>query len=108
MLVAHESETGLSYELAHDYLLGEIKLDPAEQARKAAQELLDQEVRTHQRHGGLIDAERLTLIEDYWAELQISEEAAALLAESRKAMEQEFAENEAQRRRELEQALAAG
>ena len=45
LIVAQESETGVSYELAHDYLLGEIELDPAEQARKAAQELLDQEVR---------------------------------------------------------------
>jgi WD40 repeat protein len=74
------------FELAHDYLIKEIELDPQEQALKAAQELLDQETRTYQRHKTLLSAERLAVIEPYRNELRLSAGAEVLLRESRKAV----------------------
>lgn len=84
-----QSVTVETYELAHDYLIKEIELDPQEQARKAAQELLDQEARTYKRHRTLLSAERLAVIEPYQAELRLSADAETLLTESRKAVQQE-------------------
>jgi WD40 repeat protein len=75
-----------TFELAHDYLIKEIELDPQEQARKAAQELLDQETRTFQRHRTLLSPERLAVIEPYQNELRFSEEAKELLTKSRFAI----------------------
>ena len=45
----------VAYELAHDYLAERIELDPESQARKAAQELLNQEVRAYQQYGTLLN-----------------------------------------------------
>ncbi len=45
--VEEDEETSrVAYELAHDYLLTEIEVDPEVQAQKAAQEFLDREVQT--------------------------------------------------------------
>ena len=77
------------FELAHDYLIKEIELDPQEQALKAAQELLDQEARTYQRHKTLLTAELLAVIQPYQNELNFSAEAKALLSESQKAVQEE-------------------
>jgi WD40 repeat protein len=77
------------FELAHDYLIKEIELDPQEQALKAAQELLDQETRTYQRHKTLMTAERLAVIDPYQNELHFSAEAKTLLSESQKAVREE-------------------
>ena len=73
-----------TFELAHDYLVKEIELDPQEQARKAAQELLDQETRTYQRYRTLLTSERLAVIEPYQNELRFSAEAKQLFTESQK------------------------
>jgi formylglycine-generating enzyme required for sulfatase activity len=51
------------YELTHDYLLSRIELDPVAKARKAAQELLAQEVQTYRRYGTLLSAEKLVILE---------------------------------------------
>jgi WD40 repeat protein len=100
----NETENGPVYELAHDYLLGEIKLDPAVQARKAAQEMLEQELRAYRRYKTLLTAERLAVIEPYRAELQLTPEAEELLRLSKAEVEREAAEREATRQRELEAA----
>jgi WD40 repeat protein len=78
--------TEKTFELAHDYLIKEIELEPQEQARKAAQELLDQELRTFQRHRTLLTAEHLAVIEPYQKDLRFSEEAKKLFVESQSAM----------------------
>jgi len=85
--IAKEGETfevspGLSYELAHDYLLNEIKLDPTVQARKAAQELLDQETRTYERHGTLLGADELAILAPREGELAMNAKAKELLQKS--------------------------
>jgi hypothetical protein len=101
LLKADETESGLAYELVHDYLLGEIKLDPELQARKAAQELLEQETQTYRRFKTLITAERLAILEPYIADLQLTPDAEQLLAESKAAIQRQKAEAEAQQQREL-------
>jgi YVTN family beta-propeller protein len=86
LLRAEETDGGLAYELAHDYLLGEVKLDPAVQARKAAQELLEQEVRAYQRHGTLLSDDHLAVINARRAELVLNEDARTLLLKSERAL----------------------
>jgi YVTN family beta-propeller protein len=75
-----------SYELAHDYLLTEIKLDPAVQARKAAQELLDQEVRAYHRYGTLLSDDKLAILAPRRSELVIDNDGQALLRKSERAL----------------------
>ncbi|MBI3240902.1 MAG: hypothetical protein HYZ49_01220 [Chloroflexi bacterium] len=104
LLRANETDDGLVYELAHDYLLGEIKLDPDVQARKAAQELLEQEARAYRRYKTLLTEDRLKVIEPYIAELRLTAEAEQLLAESRAEVERERREDEARRQKELDDA----
>lgn len=89
LIKADETDEGLVYELAHDYLLGEIKLDPAVQARKAAQELLEQELRANRRYGALLSADRLQVIDQHQAELLVTPEAEELIAKSRLALQRE-------------------
>jgi len=80
--VTREMATGLAYELAHDYLLDKVKLDPATQARKAAQELLAQEVRAFERHGTLLSDDKLAILAPRRDELVLSEPAKLLLQKS--------------------------
>jgi|GEM_PF-1428529 len=105
LLRPHESESGeVSYELSHDYLLGEINLDPEVQARKAAQELLEQEIRAFRRYQTLLNADRLNVIEPYLSGITLTEEARQLLEASRAAVQKEKLEEEARRQKELEDA----
>jgi len=99
LIRAQESQGSgeLTYELAHDYLLGEIKLDPETQARKAAQELLEQEVRAYRRFKTLLTPERLAVIQPYRSELRFTPEAEALFTESRAAVQKERAARERRR-----------
>jgi len=86
LLRVEEVEGQAAYELAHDYLLDEIKLDPTVQARKAAQELLDQEVRAYQRHGTLLSDDKLAIIEARRSELILNADAIALFQKSERAL----------------------
>lgn len=63
--VEEDEQTGEhSYELAHDYLLTDLEIDEATQARKAAQELLMQEVKNFRQNKNVrIPADRLGIIE---------------------------------------------
>mgnify|MGYP000383290935 CR=1 FL=1 len=99
-----DGDDGPVYELAHDYLLGEINLDPDVQARKAAQELLEQELRAYRRFQTLISAERLAAIEPYRADLTLTPEAEQLLALSQAEARREQVEEAERRRKELEDA----
>lgn len=74
------------YELVHDYLLDEIELDPATQARKAAQEMLNREVAAYKSDKALrIPPDRLAIIEDQKIHLYADNEARALIDLSRQA-----------------------
>ncbi len=75
----YAAAAGLAYELAHDYLLEEIKVDPGVQARKAAQELLEQEIRAYAQYGSLLNADKLAIIKAQQANLTLTDAAKNLL-----------------------------
>jgi len=106
-LLATQLTVKETFELAHDYLIKEIELDPQEQALKAAQELLDQETRTYQRHKTLLTAERLAVIEPHRAELLLSVEAETLLDRSQAALEESLRKEMAARKRRQQLAATA-
>ena len=97
LLRVEESDDGLAYELAHDYLLSEIKLDPDVQARKAAQELLEQETRAYSRFKTLLTEDRLKVIEPYQSELRFTPEAQKLFEASRAKVQRERWASESRR-----------
>ena len=72
----------VAYELAHDYLLEEIEIDPEVQARKAAQELLNQKLPYYRREKLLLSPDELAIILPQRKWLHLSEDAAILLSES--------------------------
>jgi WD40 repeat protein/Flp pilus assembly protein TadD len=82
------------FELAHDYLLTEIKIDPETQARKAAEELLKQEVEAFKRHGTLLSADKFDIINSQREFLTLDDDATELLrlsqAARRRAQFQKF------------------
>jgi DNA-binding beta-propeller fold protein YncE len=83
-----EEGEALAYELVSDYLLGEIELDPAVKARKAAQELLDQEVAAWKRNPGFrIPADRFDTIAAQKPKLTLNEDAKVLLELSRRHLQ---------------------
>lgn len=86
LLRVEEVDDQTAYELAHDYLLTEIKLDPAVQARKAAQELLDQEVRAYRRYGTLLSDDKLAILAPRRRELVLDDDGQALLRKSERAL----------------------
>ena len=70
------------YELAHEYLIGEIYQSGKTHARKQTEELIAQEIENWQRLGTLISAEKLALIYRLRSELRLSGEAHELLLRS--------------------------
>lgn len=95
-----------SYELAHDYLLTEIEIDPELQAQKAAQEMLDQEVESYRRFNTLLSEDKFRIINSQCEFLVLDDSAQDLLWLSQEAIEAEEREKEIQRQRELEQQRA--
>jgi WD40 repeat protein len=73
------------YELAHNYLLTEIQIDPEAQTRKAAQELLAREVESYKRYGTLLDPHKLSIIQNQRDRLVLDEDSRQLLRLSRNA-----------------------
>lgn len=63
LIRADETEDGLTYELVHDYLLEEIKLDPQTKQRKEAEELLQQGTENWRNHGVLLGRDAVELID---------------------------------------------
>lgn len=84
-----ETAPGLAYELAHDYLLEQITVDPAVQARKAAQELLEQEVRAYERYGTLLNADKLAVLKAQQENLAPTATARELLQRSERRLRQQ-------------------
>ncbi|MBN1221418.1 MAG: hypothetical protein JXM69_21015 [Anaerolineae bacterium] len=79
------TDSGAVYELAHSYLLAEIKIDPEVQARRAAQELLAREVQSFKRYGTLLDPQKLNIIQNQRDYLVLDEDARELLRQSQSA-----------------------
>jgi hypothetical protein len=79
LLRVEESDAGPAYELAHDYLLDEIKLDSKVINRKQAEELIEQGVSNWRKHHFLLAPDVQKVIEAQREELVIASEAATLL-----------------------------
>ena len=76
----------VAYELAHDYLIEQIELDPEVLARKAAQELLDQEVEAWLQTPDLrLGEEKLKIIRAQEQRLVFTSDAQTLYDLSKKA-----------------------
>ncbi len=82
-----EETSGTAYELAHDYLLTEIEVDPEVQAQKAAQELLDREVVSFKRYKTLLSRDKYDIIHSQEAVLVLNDDARELLRLSKAAKE---------------------
>ena len=82
-----EATNAATYELAHDYLLTEIKVDPEVQAQKAAEELLAREIESYKRFGALLSPDKYHIIHSQRAHLVLDEEATELLRLSRAALQ---------------------
>ncbi|UCC62160.1 MAG: SUMF1/EgtB/PvdO family nonheme iron enzyme, partial [Anaerolineae bacterium] len=76
------AEAKRAYELAHEYLIGEIALSPEAMARKEAEELLRQGVDNWQRFGALLPAETFALIDAQRDRLRLDVEAQELMLRS--------------------------
>lgn len=90
---AAEHDDDPAYELIHDYLLGEITLDPETKSRKLANEMLQHDVMVwagnNQNEALLIPQGRLLFIESYLDRADIGPEALDILERShRRADEQ--------------------
>lgn len=87
LIIRHEELEGeISYELAHDFLVREISLQPEIQARKIAQELLDQETRTYLIHKSLLDEDRLLAIQPFEETLVFSPISSEFYEKSKQAV----------------------
>lgn len=105
MNVENDEETNeTSYELAHDYLLNEIEIDPDVQAQKAAQELLNQEVKSFKRFNTLLTKDRYDIINSQREFLILDKESENLLNQTQNFLEKEAREKEERQQQELEQA----
>lgn len=82
-----EETSSAAYELAHDYLLTEIEVDPEVQAQKAAQELLDREVTSFKRYKTLLSRDKYDIIHSQEAVLMLNNDARELLRLSKTAKE---------------------
>lgn len=92
-----------TYELAHDYLIGAIKVDPDVQTRKVAQELLEREVESHRRFDTLLSVDKYQIIDSQRTFLRIDETAAILLKDSYEKLEKERQAKEADLAEKLRQ-----
>ena len=75
------------YELAHDYLLGEIEVDPVTKARKAAQELLDQEAEDYRKHGTLLSDRKFDIIQSHVKQLRFDDKSEEMFKKSKEEFE---------------------
>jgi hypothetical protein len=76
------NESGVTVEgceLAHDYLIDEVNLDPEVKARKAVKEMLAQEVHDYQRHHTLLSRDKLQFIESRLEPSELNNEAKELI-----------------------------
>lgn len=79
------SELQLTYELAHDYLIDRIELDPETVKIKAAQELISVKLPYYHRDRLLLSKEELNLIDPVSKKLTLDHHAQLLIRQSRDA-----------------------
>lgn len=77
-----EGVSGFSYELAHEYLVTEIRQSPESKARKAAMELLERELANWHDVGALMRPETLRVIAAQRDVLPLERDAPELLVKS--------------------------
>ena len=82
LLRAWEQEGRQVYELAHEYLIQQIKLAPETLDRKRVQELLDREVETWRHFQTLLSEDRLALLHPWREQLRLNVDALDLLLRS--------------------------
>jgi WD40 repeat protein len=89
--IEHDIDQGDRYELTHDYLLGEIELDPVTQQRKLAEQMLRQEVDSYRSSGKktLIAADKLALIEPHIENMILDDDSQELLDASQGAVKRQ-------------------
>jgi hypothetical protein len=80
----YEREGNVYYELAHEYLVGEITpwIDEKERELKKARELLAQELDNWHRYRMLVPQERLVILSTYRERLELDADAQELLLRS--------------------------
>jgi formylglycine-generating enzyme required for sulfatase activity len=79
LLRRDESDGQVIYEMAHEYLIGEISLSPDVKDRKKAEELLYQGVANWERYDTLLSPEAFTLIDAQRERLRMDEKAQELM-----------------------------
>lgn len=77
-----ETPAGSAYELAHEYLIAELKLSPEAVARKEAEELLRQGGENYRRFGGLLEQKAFARIDAQRDRLRLDAAAQELLLRS--------------------------
>jgi WD40 repeat protein len=80
-----EETNAATFELAHDYLLTEIEVDPEVQAQKAAQELLEREVESFRRYGTVLSRDKYDIINSQRQFLVLDDDAKEFLRVSKAA-----------------------
>jgi formylglycine-generating enzyme required for sulfatase activity len=70
-----DDEEGSAYEVAHEYLIEEVRqwLDEDDFEVKRAQDMLAQEVANYRAYGTLIPPDRLKILQDHWQQLQFDD-----------------------------------
>ena len=71
-----------AYELAHEYLIGQITISPEIRARKEAEELLAQGLENWRRYQTLLAEDALEIIDSQRQHLRLDPEAEMLLDRS--------------------------
>lgn len=79
---AQTTTSFISYQLAHDFLLQQVHLDDEAQARRAAQELLDREVKSYEKFGTLLTSTTLAILLPRKDSLALTDKAKQLLQKS--------------------------
>ncbi|MCB0138666.1 MAG: SUMF1/EgtB/PvdO family nonheme iron enzyme [Caldilineaceae bacterium] len=83
LLRSDENEDDIPiFELAHDYLLADIEVDPELLAQKAAQEMLKQEVSDYARFGTLLNKEKFDIVNSQRTYLLLDDMGIELLTRS--------------------------
>lgn len=79
LLRVDETDSGITYELAHDYLLEEIRIDPEVKKQKRAEELLEQGLRNWQEEKLLLSSDAIQVIEQQKHVLHLTSGSATLM-----------------------------
>ena len=89
----------LQYELAHEYLLDEIEIDPQMLAIKLAQEILEQELFYYRNNGVLLAKDKYELVSSQRAHLHLDDASRELLEKSEVQQTRELREAQERERK---------